>query len=443
MQNYAEADQFAPVFVTALDENIRLSPKRFQPVRVTEALESISHKVFDDGKVVFDLGQNMVGWINIKLPALAGRNVKIRMAEMLNADGTLYRDNYRTARSEANYIPAKDGIADYTQTFSFFGFRYVEISGFDQTAAPQLAWVKGQVLHTDFKRTGTFTSSHAKLNKLYSNIVWGQRGNFLDIPTDCPQRDERYGWTGDAQVFAPMSLANFDTHAFWMSYLETMEMEMKADGSVPQFIPSSKYSGWVNSAGWGDAAFIIPWELYLRTGDIDVLKEFYPMMLKRVNYYRNMAENGLVEETKSFGDWLQPKQYDATAKQIGFDARSGETSIRLLTTSYYGRGAFILAKSAQALGYSEEAKAHQLLFDEISTAVADTFFDENGKLIEGTDTQTAYLLPLAFGLIEGDLASNAASHLSYRISQDGNLLNTGFLGTSVLIPTLEKFGLRD
>ncbi|TWX66883.1 Bacterial alpha-L-rhamnosidase [Colwellia demingiae] len=434
---------FSPVAASVIDNNIRLTPKRFQGVKVIETLNPISHQVFDDGKVVYDLGQNMVGWVAINLPALKGNNVKIQMAEMLNDDGTLYRGNYRAARSEANYIPAKDGIAQYTQTFSFFGFRYVQISGFDASHTPNLDWVKGQVLHTDFKRTGHFESSHKKLNKLYSNIIWGQRGNFLDIPTDCPQRDERYGWTGDAQVFAPVSLANYDTHAFWMSYLETMQMEMKADGSVPQLIPSNQYGDWVNAAGWGDAAFVIPWQLYLRTGDIEVLKEFYPMMEKRVNYYRNKAGNGLVEETKSFGDWLQPKRYKADSKHIGLGELSGETSIRLLTTSYYGYGAFILAQSAQALGKVKEAEQHQQLFEQIAKATANTFFDKNGKLIEGTETQTAYVLPLAFGLIDGQLAEKVALKLSKRIEQDGNLLNTGFLGTADLIPTLEKYGMRD
>ncbi len=434
---------FKPVAASAIDNKISLTPKRFQGVKVIETLSPISHQIFDDGKVVYDLGQNMVGWVTIKLPALKGKNVKIQMAEMLNDDGTLYRGNYRAARSEANYIPAKDGIAEYTQTFSFFGFRYVQISGFDASHAPELDWVKGQVLHTDFKRTGHFESSHKKLNKLYSNIIWGQKGNFLDIPTDCPQRDERYGWTGDAQVFAPVSLANFDTHAFWMSYLETMKMEMKADGGVPQLLPSNQYIDWANAAGWGDAAFVIPWQLYLRTGDIEVLKEFYPMMKKRVNYYSNKAKYGLVEETKSFGDWLQPKRYKAFKEGFGYGKNRGETSMRLLTTSYYGYGAFILAQSAQALGKVKEAEEHQQLFNQIAKAAATTFFDNNGKLVEGTETQTAYVLPLAFGLITGEQAEKVATQLSNRIKEDGDLLNTGFLGTAELIPTLEKYGLRD
>ncbi|MBL4831873.1 MAG: family 78 glycoside hydrolase catalytic domain, partial [Aliivibrio sp.] len=184
------ASVFTPVSVSAIDNNIRLAPKRFQSVKIIETLTPVTYQVFNDGKVVYDLGQNMVGWISIQLPALKDQNVKIRMAEMLNDDGTLYRGNYRAARSEANYIPAKNGIAKYSQTFSFFGFRYVEISGFDDSHTPELNWVKGQVLHTDFKRRGHFESSHKKLNKLYNNIIWGQRGNFLDIPTDCPQRDE-------------------------------------------------------------------------------------------------------------------------------------------------------------------------------------------------------------------------------------------------------------
>ncbi|MFC7335647.1 family 78 glycoside hydrolase catalytic domain [Haloferula chungangensis] len=441
LPDYPSADRFKPVSTTPIDPKVRLSPKRFQSTRVIESIKPVTLRKFGEGKVIFDLGQNMVGWIHLQLPARKGQTVTIRMAEMLNDDGTLYRGNYRTARSLANYIPAKDGIADYTQTFTFFGFRYVEISGFDQTAEPSLDWVSGEVLHTDFARTGSFDSSHEKLNKLQSNIVWSQRGNFLDIPTDCPQRNERYGWTGDAQVFTPVSLFNYDTHAFLMSYLESIKQEMKPDGGVPNIIPSNQYRGWVNSAGWGDAAFVIPWELYLRTGDIEVLREFYPMMKKRVGYYTNKAKDGIVDEPKSFGDWLQPKSYGT--KPVGTDDRSGETSTRLLTTCYYAYGAKLCAQAAEALGKSDEAAKYKALVDEIKTAASNKFFDNDGRVIEGTATQSAYVLPLAFGLIDGELADKATGHLSEKIEEFGNLLNTGFIGTSVLIPTLEKHGLRE
>lgn len=438
---YAASDNFQLVEVSPIESKVRLAPKRFQTTRVTEFIEPISFECLSDGRVVYDFGQNMVGWVSMHLPARKNRTVTLRVAEMLNEDGTLYLGNYRAARSLANYTPAEDGIADYSQTFTFFGFRYVEVSGYESGAKPSSDWVRGEVLHTDFPRVGNFSSSHEKLNQLQSNIVWGQRGNFLDIPTDCPQRDERYGWTGDAQIFTPVSLFNFNTHAFWVSYLETIQMEMKPNGGVPNILPSNQYRDWVNSAGWGDAAFIIPWELYLRCGDIGVLEEFYPMMVKRLGYYCEKAINGLVDEPASFGDWLQPRSYGT--KPIGTDERSGETSTRLLTSCYFARGADFCSRAAEALEKKDDANKHASLFREISGAITHTFFDEEGRGIEGTATQTAYALPLAFGLLNGAHKTRVAQHLSKRIEDDGNLLNTGFIGTSVIVSVLEQNGLLD
>ncbi|WP_166219581.1 alpha-L-rhamnosidase [Microbulbifer sp. SH-1] len=434
-------DQFSPVAEKALDDDVQLLPKPFRSVRAIESLPSKSVHRTKDGSLIFDIGQNIAGWIHINLPGKSGQQIQIRMAEMLEKDGTLYRDSYRTARSMATYIPKRDGLVDYNQTFTFFGFRYVEISGYDQSKEPNLDWVTGNVLHTDFPRTGTFTSSNNKLNQLYQNIVWGQKGNFLDIPTDCPQRDERWGWTGDAQVFTPTALFNFDSHAFLVSYLDTMRSEMGKDGSVPSVVPKAHLDIFGNSAGWGDAAFIIPWELYLRTGDLEVLKNFYSMMVRHFDYYDRKAKGGLVDEPKSFADWLQPKRYGSDT--VGWDERSGETSTYLIASSYYGLGAMILEKSAMALGKQDDAARFSIAFTKTSSAIQNTFFDSNGKFIAGTETQTAYLLPLAFELLDSEFSKKVAARLSERIRQDGNQLNTGFLGTSVLISTLEKYDLLD
>ncbi|QIL88562.1 family 78 glycoside hydrolase catalytic domain [Microbulbifer sp. SH-1] len=437
----AGKDLFSPVKTAPLDTGVKLSPKPFRNVRSIESLPSKSFHHTDEETLVYDVGQNMAGWIHIKVPGKEGQKITIRMAEMLNDDGTLYRDSYRTARSMATYIPKQDGTVDYTQTFTFFGFRYVEISGYDSTEEPQLSWVTGEVLHTDFPRTGTFQSSNSKLNQLYQNIVWGQKGNFLDIPTDCPQRDERWGWTGDAQVFAPTALFNFDSHAFLASYLDTMRSEMGEDGSIPSVVPKAHLDIFGNSAGWGDAAFIMPWELYVRTGDISVLKEFYPMMVRHFDYYDRKAIDGLVDEPKSFADWLQPKRYGT--ETVGWDERSGETSTYLIASSYYGLGASILQKSAAILGKPEDSDRFSAAYSKTSESIKSKFFDENGRVIEGTETQTAYLLPLAFDLLDPKFSQKVAARLSERIERDQNRLNTGFLGTSVLISTLEKYGLLD
>lgn len=436
---YKSDGMYRPVTVANIDHAVKLSPKRFQTVRPIQTLKAKTFKRHPDGKLIYDLGQNMTGWIRINLPAVEGQKVTIRMAEMLQKDGSLYRANYRTARSMATYIPSEDGMVDYTQSFTYFGFRYVELSGYDVTATPAKEWVEGIVLHTDSPRTGYFESSHEKLNKLYSNIVWGQRGNFLDIPTDCPQRDERWGWTGDIQVFTPMALYNFDVHALLASYLDTMASEMGADGSVPAVVPQAHLSIFGNSAGWGDAAFIIPWQLYLRTGDVDVLREFYPMMKRRLHYYSNKARNNLVDEPRSFADWLQPRRYGDTV--VGWDERSGETSTYLIASSYYGHGARLLSQASEVLGYTADAENYLNLSKKISQAISSTFFDSRGRVTEGQETQTAYILPLAFGLIEDDVRAKAVERLEERIEKDGGRLNTGFLGTSLLVSTLEEHGL--
>src|SRR5581483_4951145 len=188
--------------------------------------------------------------------------------------------NYRSAKSTDCYTAAKSGTIEWQPHFTFHGFRYAELSGFAKGAKPQKDWVTGIVLHSDLRQIGTFESSHTKLNQLQSNIVWGQRSNFVDIPTDCPQRDERLGWTGDAQVFCPTAMFNYDCHAFWKSWLGSMRDDQYPDGRIPHVIPDvlPKWQG--DSPGWMDAATFIPWEVYVRTGDVDMLAQNFEMMEK-------------------------------------------------------------------------------------------------------------------------------------------------------------------
>ena len=276
-------------------ETTSLTPKPFAPVRVTETLSTQKITEPEPGRFVFDLGQNMVGWPEINIPVEKDQTVTIRFAEMLNQDGTMYTENYRSAKSIDFYTAAKSGTISWKPTFTFHGFRYVELSGLPDGSTPEADWVRGLVLHSDLKRIGTFESSHEKLNQLQSNIVWGQRGNFLDIPTDCPQRDERCGWTGDAQAFCPTAMFNYDCHAFWKSWLRSMRDDQFSDGRIPHVIPDIlKNRG--GSPGWMDAATIIPWQVYLRTGDKEILLENYDMMERLVGWYRQHSEAGVVEK---------------------------------------------------------------------------------------------------------------------------------------------------
>jgi len=292
------------------------------------------------------------------------------------------------------------------------------------------------VLHSDLPTVGTFESSHEKLNQLQSNIVWGQRGNFLDIPTDCPQRDERLGWTGDAQVFCPTSMFNYDCHAFWKSWLGSMRDDQMDGGQIPHVIPDVLGNG--DSPGWMDAATFIPWEVYVRTGDTEVLAENIQMMERLIGYYRKQAKNGLIEAGRKkglagFGDWLQPYAPD----------EKGDTPLAILTTAYYARSTQILADSLRVLGKTAEAKKHAEEATFIRQAFAKHYFDAAGKLQNAPETQTAYLLAIAFDLIPAELQEKASEHLVRLVHEADNHLRTGFLGTPYIAQVLDQTGHAD
>ncbi len=436
---------FEPVSVSPIGDTPLLRPKRFRTVRRTEFLPSVSVREVEPGRAIFDLGQNMVGVPEISLPGLADQQITVSVAEMLNPDGSLYRDNYRSARSLAYYLPAEDGGISYAPAFTFFGFRYVEVSGYDPSFPPELSWVRGHVWHTDFPATGTFTSSHETLNQLNQNIRWGLRGNFLEIPTDCPQRNERLGWTGDAQVFAPVALFHYDTHAFWASWLESMRIDQHEDGSVPHVIPAGpRFADWVNSPGWGDAMFIIPWQVYVATGDRRLLAENYDAMKLRFDWYHSRADNHLQTMDRGFGDWLQPVMYHGEDRLVGEDTRWGETTRDFLATCYYGYGARIMANAAAVLERNDEARYFDRVHQDVRAAVTVAYFDAEGKLTLPVETQTGYVLPVAFDLIDSlEMQTKVTNAFVDRLARDGNRLNTGFLGTSMLTTALHVMGRPD
>ncbi|MCK5676479.1 MAG: alfa-L-rhamnosidase, partial [Verrucomicrobia bacterium] len=263
-----------------------------------------------------------------------------------------------------------------------------------------------------------------------------QRGNFLDIPTDCPQRDERLGWTGDAQVFCPTSMFNYDCHAFWKSWLGSMRDDQMAEGQIPHVIPDVLGNG--NSPGWMDAATFIPWEVYVRTGDVEVLAENFQMMERLVGYYRSQAEDGLISEGRKkglsgFGDWLQPYAPDT----------KGDTPLDLMTTAYYARSTKVLADSARVLGKTAEAKKYASAAAVVRQAFTKHYFDEGGKLKNTPETQTAYLLAIVFDLIPAELQEKAVVHLVRLVHDADDHLRTGFLGTPYITQVLDQAGHTD
>ncbi|WP_405290917.1 family 78 glycoside hydrolase catalytic domain [Algibacter sp. Ld11] len=420
------------VEVENLDNKVSLEPKRHTTVKPKIELAA-KEMAKVNGKLIFDLKQNMVGVPLVNVPVKKGDTLKIRFAEMLLPDGTFYTKNYRGAHSTDYFIASKNGIIEYMPKFTFHGFRYVELSGFDTTKEPSKDWVKGIVQYSNFEDNGTFTTSHEKLNQLQSNIVWGLRGNFLDIPTDCPQRDERLGWTGDAQVFGPTSMFNADVYKFWASWLQSVREAQLENGAIPWTVPDARGNK-IASSGWGDVATIIPWKIYMRTGDIGFLQDNFDMMKSWVAHHEMKSKN-YISNMMSFSDWLQPFPEEGGTR--------GDTSKNLIGTAFFAHSAKLTAKTAEVLGKTEEQAKYEALYKEVAKAFDEKYFDETGKVKGVTETQTSYLLALAFHLLPESKIKNAQTNLLRKLKDADNHLRTGFLGTPLLSQVLDDMGEID
>ncbi|MGY6648007.1 family 78 glycoside hydrolase catalytic domain [Wenyingzhuangia sp. IMCC45574] len=420
------------VEVQEVDTHVKLEPKRHATVK--EKIALTTKEIFKkDGAVIFDLKQNMVGVPRIKVPMIKGDTLRIRFAEMLAPDGTFYTENYRSAHSTDYYIASKDGEVEYQPKFTFHGFSFVELKGFDTSKEPTKDWVTGIVQYSDFEDNGTFVSSHKKLNQLQSNIVWGLRGNFVDLPTDCPQRDERLGWTGDAQVFGPTSMFNADVYKFWAGWFQSVREAQLKDGAIPWTVPATRANK-IASSGWGDVCTIIPWEIYKRTGDIGFLEDNFEMMKAWVAHHK-MKSRKNISNMMSFSDWLQP--FPENGKN------TGDTSRKLIGTAFFAYSAKLTANTAKALGKTEEQAKYELIFKTVAKAFDTEFFDETGKIKGVAETQTSYLLALAFDLLPTDKQTNAKNNLLRKLEEADNHLRTGFLGTPLLSLVLDKVGEVD
>lgn len=424
---------WGPVHINADLGKARLTPKPFSPVRVTQTLEakSISHS--RKGAWVFDFGQNMVGIPRMKLTGRAGQTITLRYAEMLQDNGQLYTENYRTAKSTDTYTFASDGKVEWSPAFTFHGFRYVEILGLNEE--PPLDAITGLVLHTDMKRIGKFETSSAKLNQLQRNIAWGWRGNSLDIPTDCPQRDERAGWLGDAQVFCPTAMFNYDCLAFWRSWLDSMRVDQDANGRIPAIIPAA--TRFNSGPGWIDAAAFIPWDIYVRTGDTRVLADNFSMMGKVLNWYRAQTDaDGLMPKIKGYGDWLQPHPKNGHDK--------GDTPDSIMGLIFHARTTQLVADIARVLGRDADAQRHDADAVRIRGVFTRNYFDADARIKNTTETQSIYVLALAFDLLPREWKPKAAAHLVRLVREEaGGHLRTGFLGTPHIARVLDENGHSD
>jgi alpha-L-rhamnosidase len=352
----------------------------------------------------------------------------MRFAEMLEADGSLHTRNLRGARATATYIARGDGLETWEPRFSFFGFRYVELSGVETPLSDALT---GVVVHSDLPRIGHFECSDPMLNQLYANTLWGQKGNFLELPTDCPQRDERLGWTGDAQVFCNTANYNMDSGAFYRQWMAAVrdsfaEGEDGGFGAVAPHILGRR-----GSAGWADAGVIVPWVTWIHTADRRLLEGNLEAAQRWVDLQAAHADGFIRRSKASYGDWLAP----------GYAPSKAPTPYVLIATAYFARSAQLTAEMADVLGKQEQAEANRRLFQQIKQAFRQEFIADDGRIT--SDEQTAYLLALAFDLAPAELRSQMEAHLVRTIEAKNNHLATGFLGTPLLAPVLTRIGRPD
>lgn len=407
-----------------------------EPVRAVQELAPVAIFKTPEGTWVADLGQNMVGWVRLQVQGPAGTKIVLRHAEVLDKKGNFYTDNLRKAQQRLEYTLKGGGPEVYAPRFAWMGFRYVAVEGFPGDLRPE--HLRGIVIHSNLPATGTFECSQVLLNQLQRNIVWGQKGNFIDIPTDCPQRDERLGWTGDAQVFAATAAFNMDVAAFFDKWLQDLAAEQRPDGSVPWTAPDildPQGAATVRvSAGWSDAAVMLPWTLYRLYGDRQLLERQYPSMRAWVEYMRQKAgDTYLYNNGSVFGDWFfyrpVPRQ---TAEPDAYTDRD------FISTAFYAHCADLLGQTAQVLGKTSEAEQYAALFENIKRAFCAQYFTPAGRSV--SDTQTSYLLPLMFGLLPEDLCPKAVAHLKRDILRQKTHLTTGFLGTPYLCHVLSQHG---
>ncbi|WP_108993265.1 family 78 glycoside hydrolase catalytic domain, partial [Paenibacillus agaridevorans] len=405
------------------------------PIRITESITPVAVTRTASGSFIYDMGQNMVGWTELRATGARGARITLSHAEMLNPDGTLYLDNLRVAVQQDHYVLKGGGEERYEPHFTFHGFRYVELIGYP--GEPDLTTLTGKVIHSDTPVTGSLETSDDMVNRLYANITWGQRGNFLSVPTDCPQRDERLGWTGDAQIFARTASYNMDVSRFFAKYIGDMIDCQQPSGAFTDVAPDAgwmRYKMWStrlnwfapDNAGWGDAGVVIPWTLYLMYGDTRILETHYGAMARWVDYLKDNSVELIRPNYANYGDWLSIE---------------ADTPNEVLATAYFAYSTKLMGYIAGALGKTEDRRRYETLFRDISEAFCRAFVSQDGS-IHG-ETQTVYVLALQFGLLPNELKDKALRRLTDNIRERGDRLSTGFLGVGYLLPALSDSGELD
>ena len=400
------------------------------PVRRIERIKPVSTHQSPAGKTIVDFGQNLVGRLVIKVSGPAGQTVTLRHAEVLE-NGELGTRPLRFAEATDHYTLKGGDVETWEPRFTFHGFRYVEVS--DWPGAFDLSALEAVVLHSDMQPTGWFECSDPLLNQLHKNVVWGMRGNFLDVPTDCPQRDERLGWTGDLQVFAPTASYLYDVSGLLQSWLRDLAVEQrKAGGAVPHVIPNVLGASAAGGAAWADAATVVPLVLYQRFGDAKILADQFESMCAWVDYIASSAAEGLWDKGFQFGDWLDPT---APPDQPG----QARTDKAIVASAYFVHSADLVAQAAEILGYAEAQQKYGELAAKVRAAFAREYITPAGRLM--SDAETAYALALVFDLLPtAAQREHAGNRLSDLVRDSGYHIRTGFVGTPIICDALCQTG---
>lgn len=420
-----------------------LTPQRDQPVRITQELSATAIPSNVPGTYLYDLGQNMVGVARFTLTGTPGHTVKFRYAEVLDKFGNFYTDNLRSAKATDYYTFAGSSPEVFQPRFTFHGFRYIEISGLP--SAPPAASIKGVVYGTDLAKTSSLVTSSAMVNQLQSNILWGQRGNFLSIPTDTPARDERLGWAGDINVFARTAVYNLDSQAFLAKWLRDLKAEQIPAGSphpegaytsvapTAPGTPGGGIDGGIGDSGWADAGINVPWALWQAYGDTTVIREQYDSMVRYLEFLIRTSTNG-IRDSGQYNDWLN----------LDGDVAGQEpkTPKKLVGTAFYAKSARQLSQMAAAIGKTADAARYQQVYDQARNAFIAAYVAADGR-IGGDQSQTSYVLAFTNDLVPADRFEAAGQRFVESIARRNNHLSTGFLGIEGLLPALTKIGRTD
>jgi alpha-L-rhamnosidase len=398
------------------------------PIRVIKTFEP-NRKIQGVGNTsFFDFGQNFSGRVGMVFTVTKPTEIIIKHAEVVDASGRFYTDNLRSAKAQLRLKVDKPGTYHYKPNFTYMGFRYVQVEGLPFKSIKS---IYAEAISSDLESTGTIETGNTKVNLLVSNLKWSQYSNFLDVPIDCPQRDERMGWTGDAQVYAPTAAYNSQVAPFFKDWLKDLSADQYEDGSVPWVIPDVFKQKKQPASGWADAAVIVPWTMYERYGDIEFLVQQYPSMKAWVDFMVYQSENGIWLGERHFGDWMNVM----APSKPGSMKRTAETDF--IAQAYFQYSLKLLVKSAEVIGDAKDAKHYQNLYDEANEAFIKEFVTPNGRI--GTGSQTTYILALKFDLLPEPYRTEAISRLKESIDLYGHL-TTGFLGTPQLCPTLSEIG---